>query len=449
MDAIYVWEKVLNIIRPEVSDVAYKTWFADANLVSLDENTLVISVSNDLICSMLNRYIYLIQNAAKSVLGSMHKIEIIVDGQHVGTQQSATSFVEDMPKPLSHSYQDGIFINPKYTFETFVVGNSNRFAHAAAVAVAEAPAQAYNPLFLYGDSGLGKTHLMHAIANYIKENNSKLKVVYISSEKFTNELISAISTRSTAQFRSKYRSADVLLIDDVQFLAGKEMVQEEFFHTFNDLHNANKQIVLTSDRLPREINTLEDRLKTRFEWGLTGDIQPPDYETRIAILQKKAEQDNVSIPYDVYCYMAERIKSNIRELEGALNRITSYAKITGKPLSLSLAQEALKDFIVEEGTVRITPKSIKQIVSKYYNVSLDDMVSKKKTKNIAYARQVAMYLCRTLTDMSLPMIGNEFGGRDHTTVMHAVDKIEKDIKNDKNTENTIESITKELKSPMK
>ena len=449
MEVVQIWEKILTVIRPEVSDVAYNTWFSDVKPLDIDQNTLTLSVSNDLVLSMITRYIYLIQNAAKSVLGSMYEIDVVLEGSNSSSSaKSATSFVEDQ-KMDSYRQTSGVYINPKYTFETFVVGNSNRFAHAAAVAVAEAPSQAYNPLFLYGDSGLGKTHLMHAIANHIRNNNPKMKVVYISSEKFTNELISAISTRSTAQFREKYRSADVLLIDDIQFLAGKEMAQEEFFHTFNDLHDANKQIVITSDRLPREINTLEDRLKTRFEWGLTGDIQPPDYETRIAILQKKALQDNVNIPYDVYCYMADRIKSNIRELEGALTRITSYSKITGKTLDLSLAEEALKDFILEGGVVRITSKSIKQTVSKYYGIPIEDMTGKKKTKNIAYARQVAMYLCRNLTDMSLPLIGREFGGRDHTTVMHAVDKIENDIKSDSNVNAAVETMTKELKTLLK
>ncbi len=449
MELTQTWGKVLGAIRPEVSDVAYNTWFSDVCPVNLNENTLVLSVSNDLIYSMINRYIYLIQNAVKSVLGSMYDIEIIVDSRNAGAPASAASFVEDINKANTQDHQASMYINPKYTFETFVVGNANRFAHAAAVAVAEAPSQAYNPLFLYGDSGLGKTHLIQAIANHIRTNNPKLKVVYISSEKFTNELIRAISTRSTAQFRNKYRSADILLIDDIQFLAGKEMAQEEFFHTFNDLHGANKQIVLTSDRLPREINTLEGRLRTRFEWGLTGDIQPPDYETRIAILQKKALSDNVSIPYDVYCYMAERIKSNIRELEGALTRICSYSKITGKPLDLKLTEEALKDFILEGGVVRITSKSIKETVSKYYGVPIDDMTGKKKTKSIAHARQVAMYLCRNLTDMSLPLIGREFGGRDHTTVMHAVDKIETDIRKDTDIEAAVETMTKELKTLLK
>lgn len=449
IEIMQVWEKVLNAIRPEVSDVAYNTWFSDIKPMHMDQNTFVLSVSNELILTMVNRYIYLIQNAIKSVLGNMFDVEIVVDNREPKYNNNIILSDKTDNGQSSYTNTSATYINPKYTFESFVVGNSNRFAHAAAVAVAESPSMAYNPLFLYGDSGLGKTHLMHAIANHILNTSSNMNVVYLSSEKFTNDLINAISTNTTSAFRTKYRSADVLLIDDIQFLAGKVSAQEEFFHTFNDLHAANKQIVITSDRLPREINTLEDRLRTRFEWGLTGDIQPPDYETRIAILKKKALSDNVDVPYDVYCYMADRIKSNIRELEGALTRITSYSKITGKKLTLELAEEALKFFILESGEVRITSKSIKEIVAKYYNIPVEAIVGKKKTKNIAFARQIAMYLCRSLTDMSLPIIGGEFGGRDHTTVIHSVNKIEQNMQFDRNLSLSIDTMTKELKTILK
>jgi len=450
MNVAQIWENVLVAIRPEISDIAFNTWFSDIKPIRIDQSSFTLSVSNELIKTMIYRYIYLIQNAAKSILGNIYDIEVIVDGREQGAQNPLQTGM-DFLKNDSNTDTSNVptYINPRYTFDSFVVGNSNRFAHAAAVAVAESPSLAYNPLFLYGDSGLGKTHLMHAIANHIKTCNASSNVVYLSSEKFTNELINAISTNTTAQFRSKYRSADVLLIDDIQFLAGKVSAQEEFFHTFNDLHSADKQIVITSDRLPREINTLEDRLRTRFEWGLTGDIQPPDYETRIAILKKKAFTENENVPYDVYCYMAERIKSNIRELEGALTRILSYSKITSKPLTLELAEEALKYYILESGTVRITAKNIKEAVSKYYSLPIDDIVGKKKTKNLAYARQMAMYLCRNLTDMSLKLIGAEFGGRDYTTVIHAVSKIEKDMVDDRNIAMSIETMTKELKSILK
>ena len=445
MQVVQIWNQILALIEPEVTNVAFSTWFKDINPIMLDGTTLTLSVSNDLILSTIKRrYFDLIQNALTAVLGEGYQINLVV-GDNYETSESVAQppVTADITKT---NVKDNFYLNPKYTFDTFVVGNSNHFAHAAAVAVAEAPAQTYNPLFLYGDSGLGKTHLMHAIANYAKSMNPDAKIVYISSEKFTNELIQAISTRTTAQFRSKYRNADILLIDDIQFLAGKEMAQEEFFHTFNDLYNANKQIVLTSDRLPREINTLEDRLRTRFECGLIGDIKPPDYETRIAILQKKASQDNVEVPYDVYCYMADSIKSNIRELEGALTRIISYSRITGRKLDLALAEEALRSVIEQKGVVRITAKSINEVVSKYYNIPIEDIKGKRKTQDIADARQVAMYLCRTLTDMSFVVIGKEYGGRHYTTVMHAVDNIEDSIKNNSEVASAVETMTKQLKT---
>lgn len=445
MQVVQIWNQILALIEPEVTNVAFSTWFKDINPIMLNGTTLTLSVSNDLILSTIKRrYFDLIQNALTAVLGEGYQINLVV-GDNYETSESVTQppVTADISKT---NVKDNFYLNPKYTFDTFVVGNSNHFAHAAAVAVAEAPAQTYNPLFLYGDSGLGKTHLMHAIANYAKSMNPDAKIVYISSEKFTNELIQAISTRTTAQFRSKYRNADILLIDDIQFLAGKEMAQEEFFHTFNDLYNANKQIVLTSDRLPREINTLEDRLRTRFECGLIGDIKPPDYETRIAILQKKASQDNVEVPYDVYCYMADSIKSNIRELEGALTRIISYSRITGRKLDLALAEEALRSVIEQKGVVRITAKSINEVVSKYYNIPIEDIKGKRKTQDIADARQVAMYLCRTLTDMSFVVIGKEYGGRHYTTVMHAVDNIEDSIKNNSEVASAVETMTKQLKT---
>ena len=443
MEAVQIWNNVLKLIEPEVTNLAFTTWFKDINPVFIDTDTITLSVSNDLILSTIKRrFMDLIQNALDSVLGSHYNVNIVI-GDNYEVKKSEPQTENNNTGEVG---ADNFYINPKYTFESFVVGNSNHFAHAAAVAVAEAPAQTYNPLFLYGDSGLGKTHLMHAIANYAKMMNPSAKIVYISSEKFTNELILAIAKRTTAQFRQKYRNADILLIDDIQFLAGKEMAQEEFFHTFNDLYNANKQIVLTSDRLPREINTLEDRLRTRFECGLIGDIKPPDYETRIAILQKKASQDMVDVPYDVYCYMADSIKSNIRELEGALTRIISYSKITGRKLDLQLAEEALSTVIEQKGVVRITAKSINETVSKYYNIPIEDIKGKRKTQDIADARQVAMYLCRTLTDMSFVVIGKEYGGRHYTTVMHAVDNIEESIKKNSDVKNAVESMTKQLKT---
>ena len=336
-------------------------------------------------------------------------------------------------------------LNPKYTFDTFVIGNSNRFAHAAALAVAEAPAQAYNPLFIYGGVGLGKTHLMHAIGHYILNQNPHSKVVYVSSEKFTNELINSIRDDRNNEFREKYRNVDVLLIDDIQFIAGKESTQEEFFHTFNALHEANKQIIISSDRPPKEIPTLEDRLRSRFEWGLISDIQPPDLETRIAILKKKAKMENLNIPDDVMLYIATKIQSNIRELEGALIRIVAYSSLTNKEVTVELAEEALKDIISDTKPRKITVDLIKEVVAKEFNVKIEDFNSKKRTRAIAYPRQIAMYLTRELTDLSLPKIGDEFGGRDHTTVIHAYDKIANDIKESEDFKNRVDNLIKDIK----
>ena len=335
-------------------------------------------------------------------------------------------------------------LNPKYTFDSFVIGNSNRFAHAASLAVAESPAKAYNPLFIYGGVGLGKTHLMHAIGHYILANNPKSKVVYVSSEKFTNELINSIKDDKNVEFRNKYRNVDVLLIDDIQFIAGKERTQEEFFHTFNDLHEANKQIILSSDRPPKEIPTLEDRLRSRFEWGLIADIQPPDFETRIAILKKKADVENLNIPNEVMVYIATKIKSNIRELEGALIRIVAFSSLTNKEIGIDLASEALKDIISSRNSKQVTIELIQDIVSSYFNLKVEDFKSSRRTRNITFPRQIAMYLCRKLTDMSLPKIGEEFGGRDHTTVIHACEKISKGLKEDENLQDNIAELTKKI-----
>ncbi|HCQ90034.1 MAG TPA: chromosomal replication initiator protein DnaA, partial [Clostridium sp.] len=317
-------------------------------------------------------------------------------------------------------------------------------AHAASLAVAESPAKAYNPLFIYGGVGLGKTHLMHAIGHYIQNVNSKSKVVYVSSEKFTNELINSIKDDKNVEFRNKYRNVDVLLIDDIQFIAGKERTQEEFFHTFNALYEADKQIILSSDRPPKEIPTLEDRLRSRFEWGLIADIQAPDFETRIAILKKKADVENLNIPNEVMVYIATQIKSNIRELEGALIRIVAYSSLTNREINVDLATEALKDIISSRNTRQITIELIQDIVSSYYNLKIEDFKSSRRTRNVAFPRQIAMYLSRKLTDTSLPKIGEEFGGRDHTTVIHAYEKISQSLKKDENLQNTVTELTKKI-----
>jgi chromosomal replication initiator protein len=335
-------------------------------------------------------------------------------------------------------------LNMKYTFDSFVVGNSNRFAHAACYAVAESPSKAYNPLFIYGGVGLGKTHLMQAIGHQILRKYPHYTVMYVSSEKFTNDLISSIKDDNTHGFRNRYRSMDVLLIDDIQFLAGKERTQEEFFHTFNTLHESNKQLVISSDRPPRSIPTLEDRLRSRFEWGLITDIQPPDLETRIAILRKKAQSENLNVPYDILDYIANSIDSNIRELEGALIRLVAYATISNKPLNMNTVMEALKDILPPTSPKKITIEFIQKEVSSYYGLDLKDLISKKRNKHISYPRQIAMYLCRKYTDASYPQIGEQFGGRDHTTVMHANDKIEKEILNDQEVSQLINELSKKI-----
>ncbi len=336
-------------------------------------------------------------------------------------------------------------LNPKYVFDSFVVGNSNRMAHAASLAVAESPAQAYNPLFLYGNSGLGKTHLMHSIGHFILDKNPDAKVLYVTSETFTIELINSIQNNKNEEFRNKYRNIDVLMIDDIQFISKKEGTQEEFFHTFNALYESNKQIIISSDRPPKEIKTLEDRLRSRFEWGLIADVQPPDYETRIAILRKKAERDHITVPDDVMAYIAKNIASNIRELEGALTRIVAFATLTNQDISIALAENSLKDIFSENASTPLTPDLIQQVVAEHYNIRVEDIQGSKKPKNIAFPRQVSMYLCRKLLDISLPKIGESFGGRDHTTVIHAITKIEKQLETDTALQKTIHQLEKEIK----
>ncbi len=330
-------------------------------------------------------------------------------------------------------------LNPKYTFSTFVVGNNNRFAHAAALAVAEAPAASYNPLFIYGGVGLGKTHLMHAIGNEILKNNKNSKILYVTSEVFTNELINAIKDNTSDQFRNKYRNIDVLLIDDIQFIAGKERCQEEFFHTFNTLYESGKQIILSSDRTPKDIPLLEDRLKSRFEWGIIADISNPDYETRLAILRKKAQLDKIIIDDEILTAIATRIDSNIRELEGTLNKLIAKASLTNSQITMEMAERAINDIVAQQEKV-ISAEFIQETVAKYFSVNPQDLKGSKRSNDITFPRQIAMYLCRNVANMSLPQIGKDFGKRDHTTVMHACNKIEQDMKTNSNTKLIVESV---------
>jgi chromosomal replication initiator protein len=438
-----IWEKTLNIIKSELTEVSFNTWIKSISPLSMNNDFVKLGVPNQFTKEILEgRYKDLISNSLKVI--TTKKYSLVFNILSEETAEIDDSFNNRSQDNLAANDDMYTMLNPKYKFDSFVIGNSNRFAHAACLAVAEAPAKAYNPLFIYGGVGLGKTHLMHAIGHYILQNNPKAKVVYVSSEKFTNELINSIKDDKNEEFRTKYRNIDVLLIDDVQFIGGKERTQEEFFHTFNALHENNKQIILSSDRPPKEIPTLEDRLRSRFEWGLIADIQPPDFETRIAILKKKADVENLNIPNEVMVYIATKIKSNIRELEGALIRIVAFSSLTNKEISVDLASEALKDIISSRQSRQVTISLIQDIVSNYYNLRIEDFKSARRTRNIAYPRQIAMYLCRKLTDMSLPKIGEEFGGRDHTTVIHAYEKISAGLKKDESLKNAISDITKKI-----
>lgn len=438
-----IWQKALNLIKTELTEVSYNTWLKPIEPLAINGKNIVLAVANDFSKGILEaRYATLIINALKQITSEEYHLTFTIPGSE--TYLKASQPQNNHQNSIRDSF-DALNLNPKYVFDTFVIGNSNRFAHAASLAVAEAPAKAYNPLFIYGGVGLGKTHLMHAIGHFILGQNPNAKVVYVSSEKFTNELINSIRDDKNVEFRNKYRNVDVLLVDDIQFIAGKERTQEEFFHTFNALHEANKQIIISSDRPPKEIPTLEDRLRSRFEWGLITDIQPPDLETRIAILRKKAEIEGIDVPNEVMHHIAKKIQSNIRELEGALIRIVAYSSLTNREVSIELASEALKDIITSTRPKQITVQLIKEVVAEHFGIKLEDFNSKRRTRSIAYPRQIAMYLCRELTELSLPKIGDEFGGRDHTTVIHAHEKISKDIESNPDIKEKIENVIKDIK----
>lgn len=448
VDPLQLWQHILKILSNELNnDMSFNTVLKPSRLAALDDGRAVIEVPNDFIKSVIERrYLNLIKDIFNSVLKQNTSVEVRINPTGFDSElvQENLPISDDTSEVKSFSDDLTPSLNQKYTFDTFVVGNSNRFAHAASQAVAESPAKAYNPFFIYGGVGLGKTHLMHAIGHYILQQDPNCKVVYLSSEKFTNELINSIRDDKNVEFRNKYRTIDVLLIDDIQFIAGKERTQEEFFHTFNALHDANKQLVISSDRPPKEIPTLEERLRSRFEWGLITDIQPPDFETRIAILQKKAMMENLIVPNDVINFIATKIETNIRELEGALIRVVAYSSLTNCPIDMQLAEQVLKDLIPNKKPKQVTSVQIVKEVGNYFSINPEDFKSKKRTKDLAFARQVAMYLCCELTDLSLPKIGEEFGGRDHTTVIHARDKITSDMQQDIQLLNAIESIKKKI-----
>ncbi|MDC3414909.1 chromosomal replication initiator protein DnaA [Aquibacillus sp. 3ASR75-11] len=443
-----LWVNTLKSMEDKVSKPSYDTWLKNTKASSLEDDTLIISAPNEFARDWLeNRYTELISNALYEVTGAKLKTKFIIPDTYREEDEEKPSVkkVSKFRQNDSDDYPKSM-LNSKYTFDTFVIGSGNRFAHAASLAVAEAPAKAYNPLFIYGGVGLGKTHLMHAIGHYVLDHNPSAKVVYLSSEKFTNEFINSIRDNKAINFRNKYRNVDVLLIDDIQFLAGKEQTQEEFFHTFNTLHEESKQIVISSDRPPKEIPTLEDRLRSRFEWGLITDITPPDLETRIAILRKKAKAEGLDIPNEVMLYIANQIDTNIRELEGALIRVVAYSSLINNDIDAPLAADALKDIIPSSKPKVVTIQAIQEVVGEKYNVKLEEFSAKKRTKSIAFPRQIAMFLSRELTDFSLPKIGEEFGGRDHTTVIHAHEKISKMVSNDQILQRDIEEIKERLKT---
>ncbi|KAB7707632.1 chromosomal replication initiator protein DnaA [Bacillus aerolatus] len=441
-----LWNKVLESIEKKISKPSFDTWLKSTKAHSLQGDSITISAPNDFARDWLEgHYSQLISGVLGEITGEQLAVKFIIPESQASEDYGLTMPKKRKKKDESYEFPQSM-LNPKYTFDTFVIGSGNRFAHAASLAVAEAPAKAYNPLFIYGGVGLGKTHLMHAIGHYVLEHNPDAKVVYLSSEKFTNEFINSIRDNKAVDFRNRYRNVDVLLIDDIQFLAGKEQTQEEFFHTFNTLHEESKQIIISSDRPPKEIPTLEDRLRSRFEWGLITDITPPDLETRIAILRKKAKAENLDIPNEVMLYIANQIDTNIRELEGALIRVVAYSSLINKDINADLAAEALKDIIPSSKPKVITIQAIQKVVGEQYNIKLDDFKAKKRTKSIAFPRQIAMYLSRELTDFSLPKIGEEFGGRDHTTVIHAHEKISKLLDTDSQLQYKVKEIQSILKS---
>ena len=446
------WEEILYTVKleHELTDVSFDTWLKPLKVHSFEKNgsanTLYILIPAEqqpAFGYIKKKYALPLRVAIAEITGLDCSLEFILPEEAQKLEAKKSTVTSNLNECIEKAN-----LNPKYTFDTFVVGSNNNFAHAASLAVAESPGEMYNPLFIYGGVGLGKTHLMHSIAHFILERNPETKVLYVTSESFTNELIEAIrnnNNTATARFREKYRNIDVLLIDDIQFIIGKESTQEEFFHTFNELHEAKKQIVISSDKHPREIATLEERLRSRFEWGITADIQPPDYETKMAILKKRAELEHLDINQEVMQYVATNINSNIRELEGALNKIYVFANLEKKPVTLELAENALKDTI--ECQKEVTPQLIMDVVAEHYNISVSDIISKKKNKEIANPRQICMYLSRKYTDYSLQNIGKIMGNRDHTTVIHGHDKIGKMLETDENLKSNLDIIIKKLNPP--
>jgi chromosomal replication initiator protein len=436
LTAASLWNEVSARLRGTLNEKTFRNWFGEVSAVDLDDERFILAVPNDFTREWIEgRFADLIRAGITDVVGSERRLELVVRAPAPARPQPPV-----VPRP------DGSAINPRYTFDSFVIGSSNRFAHAAALAIAEAPAQAYNPLFIYGHTGLGKTHLLHAIANYIGQHSSSLGVRYVTSETFMNDFINSLRDKRIEGFKQRYRAYDVLLIDDVQFFEHKERIQEEFFHTFNSLHEAGRQIVMSSDRPPRDIQTLEERLRSRFEWGLITDIQPPDLETRIAILRRKVKYDGIDVgDPEVLTHIAGRVTTNIRELEGALTRVVAFASLTGRRMDVELAQDVLRDVFPQGEAAEVSIERIQELVCDRFGVTISDLTSERRAQSIVYPRQVAMYLSRELTDSSLPKIGKHFGGRDHTTVIHATSKIARLIREDRSVYNLVQELTARVK----
>lgn len=443
------WEEIKEGLKYEyeISNIAFETWIKPLQIDSVTDDIVYIVIPNDKanVSSYINsKYKTIFQVAISEKFNHTYDVSFILEKDVTSISNGKET---PAPKPVYNINYENANLNPKYKFDTFVVGSNNKFAHSASLAVAESPGEAYNPLYLYGGAGLGKTHLMHSIGHFILEQNSEMKVLYVTSEEFTNEVIESIRSGNAAamtKLREKYRTVDVLMVDDVQFIIGKESTQEEFFHTFNVLHSAGKQIILSSDKPPKEMETLEERFRSRFEWGLIADIQAPDYETRMAILRKNAENCDMQIGEEIITYIATNIKSNIRELEGAFNKIIAFAKLNKVAPSLSLAEEALKDIIYPDKPKEITPQLIINVVSEHFGVNPEDITSKKRNSEFVLPRQVVMYLCRELTDISLINIGKLLGKKDHTTIMHGVNKIAEEMMTNEDLKNKVDTIKKKI-----
>jgi len=444
LTATDLWDDVSSRLKEALNDATFGTWFAEAGGEELSDDTFTLALPNDFTREWVEgHFLGLIKAAVKDATGQERRVRLAVRNDAAPLEQLPSSDGAPAQRPETATAAG---MSHKYTFDLFVIGSSNRFAHAAALAVAEAPAQAYNPLFIYGGTGLGKTHLLQAIGGYVGEHGNGLTARYVTSETFMNDFINSLRDKRIEGFKHRYRTYDVLLVDDVQFFEGKERIQEEFFHTFNSLYESGSQIVISSDRSPKEIATLEARLRSRFEWGLITDIQPPDLETRIAILRKKVATDRIHIPDpDVVTHVAERVTTNIRELEGALTRVVAFSSLTGRAMTVELAENVLKDVFPQGQAVEISIRRIQETVSERFGMTINELCSARRSQAIAYPRQVAMYLSRALTDSSLPKIGKEFGGRDHTTVMHANAKIEGMIRKDRSVYNLVQELTARIK----